>query len=78
MRAGQLLRDRARRLAQRPRELERDRHGEIAERAVRRHLDGERRHVGDAEVRPDRLGDGVVNLSLNTQNHERVACEPAA
>ena len=72
-RRGELLRDRARRLAQRARELERDRDGEIAERAVGRHLDRERRHVGDAELPADRVGDRVVDASLNAQNHGRVA-----
>ena len=67
----------SRRLAQRARELERDGDGEIAEGARRRHFDGERRHVGDAEVRPDRVADGVVHVSLKAQNHVRVACEPA-
>ena len=49
-RLRQLLRDRPRRLAQRARQLEGDRDREIAERARRRHLDGERRHLGDAEL----------------------------
>ena len=46
---------------------------EIAERAVGRHFDRERRHVGEAELAADGAGDGVVDVSLNGQNHERVA-----
>ena len=71
-RLRQFLRDRARRLAKRTRELEGDRDGEIAERAGRRHLDRERRHVGDAEVLADRGRNRVVDVALNAQNHERL------
>ena len=49
------------------RELERDRHREVAERAGRRHFDGERRHLGDAGLPADRVGDRVVDLSLNVR-----------
>ena len=68
-RLRQFLRDRARRLAQRARELKGDRHGEIAERAGRRHFDREIRHVGQAVLAADRAGDRVVDVSLNGQNH---------
>ena len=68
-RADDLLRDRARRLAQASRQLERERNGEIAERAARRHFDrdrGERRIVcGNVVETPDGVGhvasDGVLN-----------------
>ena len=70
-RVGELLRDRARRLAKRARELERDGDGEIAERAVRRHFDRERRDIGEAEVAADGVGNGIVDETLNAQNHER-------
>jgi hypothetical protein len=62
----QLLRDRARRFAKRPRQLKGDRHSQIAQRAGRRHFHGKRRHVGEAEPLPDRSRNRVVNLSLNT------------
>ncbi len=32
--------------------------------AVGRHFDDERRNIGDAELAPDRVGDGVVHESL--------------
>ena len=44
---------------------------------VGRHFDGEGRHIGDAELFPDRLADGVVNVSLKAENHVRIACEQA-
>ena len=47
-RAGQFLRDRARRLAQPARQLEGDGQGEVAERAGRRVLDDDRRLIGGA------------------------------
>ena len=56
----QLLRDRARRLPEDARQLEGDRDGQVAERAVGRHLDGKRRDLVDAELAPDRVGDRVV------------------
>ena len=54
-RAGQLLGDGARRLAQPAGERERDRHGDVAERAPWRHFE---RHVGDRRIvrRPGRTG----------------------
>ena len=69
----ELLRDGARRLLERSRELEGDRHGQVAERAVGRHLDRKRRDVGDALLARHRVGDGVVKVSLKIQNHVRVA-----
>ena len=55
-RLRQLLRDRARCLAERPRQLKGDRHGEIAHRAGRRHFHGERRHVGPQRADGSSLG----------------------
>ena len=68
----QFLRNCARGLAERARELKRDRHCEIAERARRRDLDGKGRHLGDVEARADRGGDRIVDVALNTQNHGRI------
>ena len=67
--ASELLRDGARRLLQHARQLEGDRDGEIAQRAVGRHLDGKRRHLVDAELAADGVGDRVVKLSLQAQHH---------
>ena len=64
-RRRELLRDRPRRLLEHARQLEGDRDGQIAQRAVGRHLDRKRRDVVDAELPADRLGDRVVQLSLN-------------
>ena len=47
-RADDLLRDGARRLAQPARQLEGERHGEIAERAARRDLDRNRGSTGSS------------------------------
>ena len=65
----QFLSNRARRLAQRAGELERDGDRKIAERAIRRHLDGERRDLGDAEHAPDGVGNVVVHLALDGEDH---------
>ena len=46
-RAGELLRDGARRLAQPAGQRERERHGDVAERAPRRHFE---RHLGDRGI----------------------------
>ncbi len=48
-------------------ETRRDR--EIAERAVRRHFDGERRHLGEAELAANAVGDRVVHVALNGSDH---------
>ena len=64
-RAGDLLGDGARRLAQPARQLEGERHGEIAERAARRDLDGNRREdrvVGGEVVK---AADGVGHAAAN-------------
>ena len=53
---GQLLCDHARRLSQSARKLERGRDRQIAQGAVRRHLDGKRRHALDAVLPPNSLG----------------------
>ena len=63
-RAGDLLGDGPRRLAQRPRQLERDRHRQIAQRAVGRDFDGERRKIDLGELPADRVGDGRMYESL--------------
>ena len=65
----QLLGDRARRLLEDARQLEGDRDGQIAERAVGRHLHGKRRDGVDTELPPNRLGDRVVKLSLQAEHH---------
>ena len=68
-RAGDLLGDRARRLAQPAGQLEGERHREVAERAARRHLDricGEHRIVGgDAVQAADGLGEAAADDALN-------------
>jgi hypothetical protein len=73
-RGGELLHDGARRLAQRARQLKRDRHRQIAEGTRRRDLDGKRRHIRERKRAADRIGDRLVDTSLNGQNHVRVAC----
>src|SRR5262249_39324873 len=70
-RGGELLGNRLRRLPQRARELKRDRDREIAKRASRRHLDGERRDLCHAEP-ADGGGNLIVDLLLNAENHEWV------
>ena len=74
----ELLRDRARRFAQRPRELERDRHREIARArasAAPRPRTAARRRC--RTCRRIASGDGVVDVALNTQNHGRVRADRA-
>src|SRR5262245_22200721 len=68
-RGGQLLSNRLRRFAQGTRELEGDRDSKIAERPIRRNLDGERRHVRHAELRANGGGNLIVELLLNGANH---------
>jgi len=68
---GEFLGDRARRLAQRARELERDRDGEVAERPRRRQFHRKGRRV-DAEAAPNAVGDGVVHVSFEIEDHVRV------
>ena len=46
---------------------ERDR--EVAERAIRRHLDSERRQLRKVELPARGAGDRVVNLALDVENH---------
>ena len=67
---GDLLGDRFRRFAQRAGELKRDRDRQIAHGPAGRHLDSEGRNLGQAERPADRVGDGVVYVALNAENHE--------
>ena len=67
--AGQFLRDRPRRFSQRPRELKRHGHGEIAECAIGRDLDREGGNLGQSVLTLNGVDDGVVNGTLNGQNH---------
>ncbi len=71
-RLRQFLGDRARRLPQRSRQLKGDRHREIAEGAVGRHFDGKVRNLFQAVLPADRGRDGVVDVSLNGENHRCV------
>ena len=69
-RRRELLRDGARRLAQRPRELERGGHRQSSERAIGWHLDSKGGHVGETEGSAHGVGDLVVNLALNAEHHD--------
>ena len=71
-RLRQLLGDRARRLPQRSRQLKGDRHGEIAEGAAGRYFDRKIRYFFQAVLPADRRRDGVVDVSLNGENHRCV------
>src|SRR4051812_37432828 len=71
--AGQFLRDGLWRLAQGACELKRDSNGQITERAIWGHFDGERRNVRDAKLCADGVGHTVVNLLLNGEDHEWVS-----
>ena len=70
-RAGDLLRDGARRLAQPARQLEGDRRAEVAELAVRRVLERDRRRVGDFErvERRQQARDVRAKAVVNGKNH---------
>ena len=71
---GQLLRDRARRLAQAPRELEGDRQREIAERAVRRVVDDDGRHDRRATGRSWSASSAVQACAEDVVNRENHRC----
>ena len=73
-RGGQLLRDRARRLSQAPRELECDRQRQIAQRAVRRVVDDDGRHVAgrQAELGREHGVQACAEDVVNRENHRVV------
>ena len=69
-RGGQFLGDRARRLLEGPRKLEGERHRQVAERSIRRHLYSESWQFRKVVLQACRVGDGVVDLALNVENHQ--------
>ena len=72
-RGGNLLRDRARRLAQAARQLEGERDGKVPQGARRRDRDGDGQQCGvigsDAIEAPDGLGHTGANELMNGKNH---------
>jgi hypothetical protein len=54
------------------RQLKGDRHGEIAEGAAGRYFDRKIRYFFQAVLPADRRRDGVVDVSLNGENHRCV------
>jgi hypothetical protein len=50
--------------------LKGDRHGQVAQCAVRRHLNRERRNVGNAEMPPSGGRDLLLDFLMDVQNHE--------
>jgi hypothetical protein len=70
-RGSQFLRDRPRRLAQPPRELERDRQRQVTERAVWRVVDDDRRHVGgrQAELSREHGLEACAEDVVDGENH---------
>jgi hypothetical protein len=71
-RPGQLLRNRAWRLAERPGELEGDGNRQIAERPVRRHLDGERWRLGHTKVLADGADNRIVDAMVDGEDHGEI------
>jgi hypothetical protein len=63
------LRNRARRLPQRSCQLKRDRDRQVAKGTRRWDFDGKGRHIREAVLPSNRVGDGIVHSSLNGQDH---------